>query len=80
MLFTTFTVALAAFGSAVSAQANFTSCCNVVPTTVDQTVRLSWCRAQQNTCPETCQNGQVSANACDAVRYSTRYERLPNSD
>jgi len=72
MLFSTFTVAIAAFASAVSAQANFTSCCNVTPTTVDLPTRLSWCRAQQNTCPEICQNGQTSANACDpnALTYT----------
>lgn len=68
MLFSTLAVAIGAFASAVSAQANFTTCCNVTPSSVDMTVRLSWCRAQQNTCPETCQNGQVSANTCDAVR------------
>lgn len=80
MLFSTLAVAVGAFASAVSAQANFTSCCSVTPSSVDMTVRLSWCRAQQNTCPETCQNGQVSANSCDAVRFSTRHERLPNND
>ncbi|KAE9971342.1 hypothetical protein BLS_004478 [Venturia inaequalis] len=66
MLFSTLAVAIGAFASAVSAQANFTSCCNVTPTSVEMVTRLSWCRAQQNTCPETCQNGQVSANTCDA--------------
>lgn len=68
MLFSTLAVAIGAFAGAVSAQANFTSCCNVTPTSVEMVTRLSWCRAQQNTCPETCQNGQVSANTCDAVR------------
>jgi len=75
MLFSTFIVAVAAFASAVSAQANFTTCCNVTPSTVDANMRLSWCRAQQNTCPEICQNGQTSQNACDPVRVSTCHER-----
>ncbi|TID27501.1 hypothetical protein E2P81_ATG00257 [Venturia nashicola] len=66
MLFSTLAVAIGAFATAVSAQANFTSCCNVTPASVEMVTRLSWCRAQQNTCPETCQNGQVSANTCDA--------------
>jgi hypothetical protein len=78
MLYSTFAVAIAAFTSVVSAQANFTTCCNVVPSTVESAMRLSWCRAQQNTCPETCQNGQFSANTCNAVCISTRHPRQPN--
>jgi len=48
----------------VSAQ-NFTSCCNVTPASVDINERLAWCRAQRNTCPLICANGQTSKNDCD---------------
>jgi len=57
---------LLALGAAVSVSAqNFTSCCDVTPNTVDINERLAWCRAQRNTCPLVCANGQVSANDCD---------------
>jgi hypothetical protein len=50
----------------VSAQtANFSTCCSVQPNSVDFNTRLSWCRAQTNTCPLLCQNGQYSENTCD---------------
>ncbi|QDS67613.1 hypothetical protein FKW77_004150 [Venturia effusa] len=67
MLYSTLALAIGAFASTVAAQTNFTSCCSVNPASVEMVTRLSWCRAQQNTCPETCQNGQVSANSCDAA-------------
>jgi hypothetical protein len=50
------------------AQTNTSTCCDVDPSTVGSNVRLSWCRAQQNTCPELCANGQTSTNICDPVR------------
>jgi hypothetical protein len=69
MIYSTLVVALTAITGFASAQSgNFTSCCNVQPSTIEQSLRLSWCRAQQNTCPEVCPNGQTSVNNCDAVR------------
>jgi len=59
------TLIVAAIAGLASAQ-NFTSCCSVTPTSVPTDRRLSWCRAQQNTCPEVCTNGQTSANTCDS--------------
>jgi len=66
MIYSTLLVALSAFASVASAQSNFTSCCNVDPNSVDLPTRQSWCRAQMNTCPEVCTNGQTSNNTCDA--------------
>jgi hypothetical protein len=64
----------AALVAAVSAQsANFTSCCGIEPNTVDVNERLSWCRAQQNTCPLLCTNGQTSKNDCDSVSFSSHW-------
>jgi len=70
MLFSSLVVA--AIAGLASAQANFTTCCGIDPNSVTSDVRLSWCRAQQNTCPEICPNGQTSSNACDpnALTYS----------
>jgi len=61
---------LLAFVALVSAQnSNLTTCCDVSPATVDPNQRLSWCRAQRNTCPELCKNGQTTANDCNQVCY-----------
>jgi len=57
---------LSAAIASVSAATNLTSCCNVDPATVDPNYRLAWCRAQQNTCPLICPNGQATANTCDS--------------
>jgi len=59
-------VGLASAQNSSSVPGSFTSCCNIVPSSVDLVERLSWCRAQTNTCPETCANGQFKTNACDA--------------
>merc|ERR1711977_664828 len=48
-----------------AAQSNFTTCCDVVPDTVDAPTRASWCRAQMNTCPLLCPNGNTAVNTCD---------------
>jgi len=57
---------LLTFGAALTVSAqNFSSCCNVTPASVNINDRLSWCRAQRNTCPLICPNGQTSKNDCD---------------
>jgi len=54
-------------GAFVGAVTNTSECCNVDPTTVDVNIRLSWCRAQTNTCPLLCSNGNVDNNTCDST-------------
>ena len=54
-----------------AAQSNFTTCCDVVPDTVDAPTRASWCRAQMNTCPLLCPNGNTAVNTCDNVSFAT---------
>jgi len=49
----------------VSAAANYTNCCSIDPSSVEMETRLSWCRAQTNTCPTLCSDGSTSANLCD---------------
>jgi hypothetical protein len=53
--------------AAVSAQNYSTSGpISVVASSVDYNTRLSWCRAQTNSCPQIC-GGQASPNTCDPV-------------
>lgn len=60
-------ITLAAIVGLVSAQTNFATCCTIDPTTEPSDMLLSWCRAQTNTCPLLCQNGQTANNTCDTV-------------
>ncbi|KAF2669668.1 hypothetical protein BT63DRAFT_425348 [Microthyrium microscopicum] len=57
---------LSSVAAIVSAQtASNSTCCNVDPGSIDPNQRLAWCRAQRNTCPELCTNGQTANNTCD---------------
>jgi len=58
---------VAAYATAQTNPTNFSTCCDVAPNTVDPNMRLAWCRAQTNTCPLLCSNGQVSANSCNST-------------
>jgi hypothetical protein len=69
MLYARLFVAASAFAGFASAITNFTTCCEVDPTTVDAPTRASWCRAQMNTCPELCPDGNVAENKCDNVSH-----------
>jgi len=71
---------VAFLSAAVSAQStNFSACCNVDPNTVQMTDRLAWCRAQTNTCPLICPNGQTSKNTCDPNALTYDCECLSGS-
>lgn len=76
MIYSRLFAVAASMTSLAAAQAstgtNFTTCCNVNPASVDGPTRASWCRAQMNTCPLLCPNGQVTDNICDnnALTYT----------
>ncbi|KAK8216806.1 hypothetical protein M8818_001769 [Zalaria obscura] len=68
MFYSSVLFAAAALSSVVSAQNYSTSgALSVVPSSVEYTLRQSWCRAQLNTCPEIC-DGTAYPNTCDPVR------------
>ncbi|VUC22428.1 unnamed protein product [Clonostachys rosea] len=60
-----YAVLVAAFAVAANA-ANYTSSLNmtIVPSSVDDSTRASWCTAQGNTCKSLC-SGRTSKNDCD---------------
>ncbi|CAH0019525.1 unnamed protein product [Clonostachys rhizophaga] len=60
-----YAVLVAAFAVAANA-ANYTSSLNmtIVPNSVDDSTRASWCTAQGNTCKSLC-SGRTSKNDCD---------------
>jgi len=67
MFYSTLLLAATAFTGMVAAQ-NFTQCCTL-PTLPPIATRQSWCRAEQNTCPEICGGiGQLAkdGNLCDS--------------
>jgi len=67
MFYSTLLVAATAFTGFVSAQNYSTSgAISITPSSVDYDTRLSWCRAQTNSCPQIC-GGTASPNTCDAV-------------
>jgi hypothetical protein len=67
MFYSRLFVAVSALASIASATSNFTTCCNIDPATVDSPTRAAWCRAQQNSCPELCPDGNAAVNNCDSV-------------
>lgn len=70
MIYSAVVLAAAAFTGLASAQNYSTSGpLTVDPNSVDYDLRLSWCRAQTNSCPMIC-GGQAYPNSCDAVRQS----------
>ena len=67
MFYSTLLIAASAFTGLVSAQTYSTSGnLTIDPNGVDYNTRLSWCRAETNSCPLIC-GGQASPNTCDAV-------------
>ncbi|KAF2433285.1 hypothetical protein EJ08DRAFT_731634 [Tothia fuscella] len=87
MLYRNFLACVSAVAGIVFAQANttaggtpgdFTACCSILPNSIKPELRLSWCRAQQNTCPETCPNGQTSKNDCDPNTLTYNCQCLNN--
>jgi hypothetical protein len=67
MFYSTLLIATSALAGLVSAQNYSTSGpLSIVPSSVDYDLRLSWCRAQTNSCPQIC-GGQAYPNSCDAV-------------
>jgi hypothetical protein len=73
MIYSKLFLVAAAFTGFASAVTNFTACCDVDPTTVDSPTRAAWCRAQMNTCPELCPNGNAAVNKCDNVSICLSY-------
>jgi len=68
MLYSTLLLAATALTGLVAAQ-NFTQCCTL-PTLPPVATRQTWCRAEQNTCPELCGGiGQLAndGNLCDST-------------
>lgn len=68
MLYASLLLAASAFSGLVAAQ-NFSQCCTINPGSVDTDTRQSWCRAEQNTCPELCGgigNLANNGNLCDS--------------
>lgn len=69
MFYSTLLLAATALTGLVSAQNYSTSGAIAVdPNSVDYDTRLSWCRAQTNSCPQIC-GGQAYPNTCDAVSW-----------
>ncbi|KAK5132437.1 hypothetical protein LTR08_009048 [Meristemomyces frigidus] len=67
MFYSTLLIAASALTGLVSAQNYSTSgALSIDPNGVDYDTRLSWCRAQTNSCPQIC-GGQASPNSCDAT-------------
>ncbi|KAF2842965.1 hypothetical protein M501DRAFT_924197 [Patellaria atrata CBS 101060] len=64
MIFTSLLIAASTFAGLAVSQ-NTTNDYTVDPNSVDRPIRISWCRAQQNTCPMIC-NGRPADNDCDA--------------
>jgi hypothetical protein len=82
MLYSSLLICVSTIATLVSAQSgnetssgggpagDFTQCCNVIPTTVKEDLRVSWCLAQTNTCPLLCPGGETVKNDCDNVRVA----------
>ncbi|KAF2499839.1 hypothetical protein BU16DRAFT_524281 [Lophium mytilinum] len=68
MLYASLLLAASAFSGLVAAQ-NYSACCDINPGSVDPQLRQTWCRAEQNTCPELCGgigNLANNGNLCDS--------------